>query len=139
MSSSNGSGPPLQKNVQAPKSNDAKVNGGIVAWLQVLGAFCLFFCSWYFSCHFITFTLVSTVPDLSCTNAGESSTHSASTKPTTRLSCWPNPTVLRRYHGLGLFKPFSSLSSESLLVQYSTRVTCGRSCLWAASSPSSVS
>ena len=44
MSLSTRPGAPAQEDVQAPKPKDANVNGGVVAWLQVLGAFCLFFC-----------------------------------------------------------------------------------------------
>ena len=120
MTRSTRPGAPAQDNVQAPRPKDAKVNGGVVAWLQVLGAFCLFFCSWYFSC--LCNAMLSTDSDLCCMNAGESSTPSESTKHTTRLSCWPIPTLPPRYHGLGLSKPFSSLSSELLPVPYSIRV-----------------
>ena len=31
---------------QSVLKQDARIDGGLVAWLQVLGAFCLFFSSW---------------------------------------------------------------------------------------------
>ncbi|KAL2049322.1 hypothetical protein ABVK25_010419 [Lepraria finkii] len=44
-SNSNESDSPSQE-TEAPKPKEGRVNGGLIAWLQVLGAFCLFFTSW---------------------------------------------------------------------------------------------
>ena len=37
---------PREEKIEAPKPKEGRVNGGLIAWLQVLGAFCLFFTSW---------------------------------------------------------------------------------------------
>lgn len=35
-----------ESNVERAAVKETRVDGGLVAWLQVLGAFCLFFTSW---------------------------------------------------------------------------------------------
>lgn len=40
---------PIHKEVnddEKPTAKETQVDGGLVAWLQVLGGFCLFFTSW---------------------------------------------------------------------------------------------
>jgi hypothetical protein len=39
--------PPLELEIQSKHKIDPPPNGGLKAWVQVLGAFMLFFNSWY--------------------------------------------------------------------------------------------
>ena len=143
------------KSKQPSVNNTSSIpNGGLMAWLQVMGAFFLFFNSWYASDFLfparaplcfcpriplyapIRYTGLWVVHMKKCANAdhqtGASSTPLDPTRPTMRPTS-SHPRAPRQSPGSAASRPSSCSSSAPSLVPSTTRVTSAPS-FWAAPS-----